>query len=257
MRSGCHHIATDMVNAREDTWSTTSGPTGFPFRTLSGPTPREVEPGTVGGIWARSGDIWNREDSFLFRHKRFVADEIDNEYVFAVSGPNSHTDDWVKGCVMARQTLAAGSPYLGVFRVGEKHGLRVQIRPSANAPTAVLERHIGPTWRFGSDFEQDTLVYVRLQVSDSGRSVSGSGSVDGSDWVELGAHRFDQPLALQGLGVSSHGQGRGAKFLFVVPDGGVQPGFDTTTRIGTRGDPATGWVDWAGSRRWRTTRFSR
>ena len=63
--------------------------------------------------------------------------------------------------------------------------------------------------------------------------------------------------ALQGLAVSSHGQRRGAKYLFVVPGGGPEPAFDTTTLISTAEDPAEGWVDWDGTRRWWITRFGR
>lgn len=255
--ASCHHIATDMVNARVDRWSTTTGPTGFPFRAMRGATPRVAEPGTVGGIWARSGDIWNRNDSFVFHHTACASDDIDNTYVFAISGPNSHVDDWVKGCVMARHSIDTGSPYLGVFRVGEKHGLRVQVRPAVNAPTVVLERRIGPSWTFGADFDQDTLVYVKLEITDEGRRADAAGSINGSDWVALGSHRFDQPLNLQGLAVSAHAQRRGAKFLFVVPDGQPRPAFDRTTAIGTADDPAVGWVDWNGTRRWRTARFGR
>ena len=257
LTANCHHIATDMVNARVDRWSTTSGPTGFPFRAMRGATPRVTEPGHVGGIWARSGDIWNRNDSFVFHHTTCRPDDVDNTYVFAISGPNSHVDDWVKGGVVARRSVDSGSAYLGVFRVGEKHGLRVQVRPAANAPTFVLERRIGPSWAFGADFAQDTLVYVRLEITEQGRHAAAAGSVNGSDWVALGSHRFDEPLELQGLAASSHAQRRGAKFLFVVPDGRPPPVFESTAAIGTEDDPAEGWVDWNGTRRWRTDRFGR
>jgi hypothetical protein len=112
-----------------------------------GPTPREVEPGAVGGIWARSGDIWDREDSFYFQHRECGPADLDRSYVFAVCGPNSHTEDWTKGGIMARETTDPGSRYFGVFRPGESDGLRVQFRVEPGRPTTVFERHIGPTWR--------------------------------------------------------------------------------------------------------------
>lgn len=252
----CHHVATDLVNARRDRWSTTTGPTGYPFRTHVGATPRTEEPGTVGGIWARSGDIWGERDSFVFHHRACSADAADHRYEFAICGPNSHTDDWTKGGIMARASLAPDAAYLGVFRPGEKHGLRVQIRTDTGRPTNVLERHIGPRWRFGSHFEQDTLPFARLDVTDGGRRVAAFGSIDGADWVELGWYDFDVPLLLHGLAVSSHGQRRGAKYLFVVPNGEPRPPFDVTTAIAPD-DSAGGWVDWDGAKRWRIDRFGR
>ena len=254
--SRCNHIATDMVNSRIDTWSSTTSPSGFPFRALDGPTPREVEPGRVGGIWARSGDIWEREDSFYFQHRECSPADLDQSYVFAVSSPNSHTEDWTKGGIMARETTDPGSPYFGVLRAGEGDGLRVQVRAEPGRSTTALERHIGPTWRFGSRFSQDSLVYLRLDVSRGGRRCVGFGSIDGVEWVQLGAFDFEQPLALHGLAVSSHGQRRGAKFLF-VPGDGQPPPFDRKRSIGPRRDRAKGWADWTGSRRWRIDRFSR
>jgi hypothetical protein len=211
----------------------------------------------LGGIWARSGDIWEREDSFYFQHRECGPADLDRSYVFAVCGPNSHTEDWTKGGIMARQTTDPGSPYFGVFRPGQGDGLRAQFRAEPGRTTTVLERRIGRDWLFGSCFAQDSLVYLRLDVSRGGRRCAGFGSVDGVKWVELGAFDFEQPLTLHGLAVSSHGQRRGAKYLFVTPDGGPRPPFDRSRAIGPRDDPAEGWADWDGSRRWRVDRFSR
>jgi hypothetical protein len=250
----CHHIATDMVNARTDTWSSTARRTGFPFHVLDGPTPREVEPGQVGGIWARSGDLWDREDSCFFQHRECGPTDLDQSYTFAVCGPNSHGEDWTKGGIMARATTDPGSPYFGVFRPGQGHGLRAQFRVEPGQATIVLERHIGPSWQFGSRFFQDTLVFLRLDITQGGRRCAGYGSIDGIDWVELGAFDFERPLTLHGLAVSSHDQRRGSKYLFVAPVEGQPPPFDRERAIGPG---AEGWADWAGTRRWRIDRFSR
>ena len=252
----CHHIATDMVNARTDPWSSTTQGSGFPFRALDGATPRRAEQGTVGAIWARSGDIWEREDSCYFQHRACAAGDVDGSYVFAVHGPGSHTEPWTKGGLMARESTDPGARYFGVFRPGTEHGLRVQFRADPGRSTTALVRHIGPTWRFGSRFAQDSLVHVRLDVAQGGRRFEGFGSIDGVDWVELGAFVFEQPLTLHGLAVSSHGQRRGAKYMFVPADG-RPPAFDRTTAIAPPGDPAEGWADWQGSRRWRIDRFAR
>lgn len=254
--AGCHHIATDMVNSRVDPWASTTGRSGFPFRALDGPTPRQTEVGEVGGVWARSGDIWDREDSCWFQHGQLGPDEIDRSYAFAVCGPNSHTEQWTKGGVMARETTEPGSRYFGVFRPGDGHGLRVQFRADPNRSTTVLERNIGPAWAFGSRIAQDSLVHVRLDVTRRGRRCEGFGSIDGTDWVRLGVFEFERPLTLHGLAVSSHDQRRGAKYLF-VPGDGHRPPFDREAAIGPPGDPAEGWSDWTGSSRWRVDRFGR
>ena len=203
------------------------------------------------GMWARSGDIWGKQDSFLY-HYRDCSDHLDNEYSFYISGPNSAVDDWVKGGVIARSSLARNSPYFGVFRVGEHHGLRLQYRVAPNGPTMAEEKGLGPEGLF----DADTLVFVKLSVSGEGHRVRAWGSVDGHDWTELGRYQFTEPLRYQGIGVSSHGVARGAKFLFGVPHNHSRPRFNHTRFIGKRDSAARGWVDWDGRQRWRVNRFA-
>ena len=92
------------------------------------------------------------------------------------------------------------------------------------------ERRIAPE----SLFNADTLVFVRLSVSQAGHRARAWGSVDGLDWVELGFYEFAEPLKYQGIAVSSHGAARGAKFLFGVPHNHPHPRFDHTRFIGKR-----------------------
>ncbi len=247
----CHHIATDHVNTRVDRWSRTRQSAGFPFQALQGPTPSVTEAGEVCGVWARSGDIWDKRDSFLF-HYRDCSDHLDNQYSFYISGPNSEVDDWVKGGVMARASLARNSPYFGVFRIGEHHGLRIQYRVAPRGPTMAEEKRLSP----GGLFDADTLIFVKLSVRRGGRRVRAWGSVDGHDWTELGRYEFAEPLRYQGLGVSSHGVARGAKFLFGVPHDRPRPAFEHTRFIGKRDSAGRGWVDRGGTRRWRVNRFA-
>ena len=82
------------------------------------------------------------------------------------------------------------------------------------------------------------------------------GSVDGHDWTELGRYRFAEPLRYQGIGVSSHGVGRGAKFLFGVTGNGPRPEFNRRRLIGKGSGEDRGWADWDGKRRWRVNRFA-
>ena len=247
----CHHIATDHVNTRVDPWSRTRRSTGFPFQALRGYTPSVTEAGEVCGVWARSEDIWGKRDSFLY-HYRDCSDHLNNQYTFQISGPNSKVDDWVKGGVMARSSLARNSPYFGVFRVGEHHGLRIQCRVAPEGPTMAREKTLGPEGLF----DADTLVFVKLSVSQEGHGARAWGSVDGHDWTELGRYRFTEPLRYQGIGVSSHGVARGAKFLFGVTGNGPRPEFNRRRLIGKGSGEDRGWADWDGKRRWRVNRFA-
>ena len=247
----CHHIATDHVNTRVDPWSRTRRSTGFPFHALRGYTPSMTEAGEVCGVWARSEDIWGKRDSFLY-HYRDCSDRIDNRYSFFISGPNSEVDDWVKGGVMARSSLARNSPYLGVFRIGEHHRIRIQYRISPKGPTMAEEKRLGPEGLF----RPDTLVFVRLGLSQNGHRARAWGSVDGHEWTKLGLYEFPEPLKYQGIGVSSRGVARGAKFLFGVPGDGPRPEFNRERFIGKGDTNNRGWVDWDGTRRWRVNRFA-
>ena len=87
-------------------------------------------------------------------------------------------------------------------------------------------------WTVGREpvglFDADTLVFVKLSVSREGHQARAWGSVDGHRWTELGRYQFAEPLKYQGIGVSSHRVGRGAKFLFGVPGDRPPPGFDHT-----------------------------
>ena len=253
--AGCNHIATDNVNSRVDPWADTSGPTGFPFELLTGSTPRWSEAGPVAGVWADSGDIWNREDSCFLRCHEFADDDADRTYVFAISGPNSHTENWTKGGVVARESTDADAAYFGVFRPGTGSGLRVQYRQEAEHTTTVLDRHIGSRWRFGSHLDQDTLVFVKLRITDGGKRARGYGSVDGRRWTELGDVTFKSRLVVQGLAVSAHDQGRGAKYLFVPRHRGQSLPFEQDVPIPETG--ATGWYDDEGMKRWRVDRLGR
>jgi hypothetical protein len=249
--NSCHHIATDKVNARVDSWSRIRRNTGFPFQCLLGYTPSITESGEVCGVWARSGDLWGERDSFFY-HYRDCSNHLDNQYIFYISGPNSKVDDCVKGGVLARASLANNSAYFGVFRLGEKNGLRVQYRIQPGGSTIPEEIQLGPD----KMFDADTLMYVKLKVSQGGRRTTGWGSIDGKDWTKLGSYRFDDPLKYQGFGVSSHGVDRGAKFLFGVPGNRARPAFNRKRFIGKSSDDGRGWFDWGKKRRWKVDRFA-
>lgn len=244
--SKCHHLATDDINAREDRWSRTARPsTGFPFQALSGRPPSEPESGQICGVGARSGDIWGDEDSFYYQYADCRA-RPDNHYELYISGANSYGDDWLKGGLIARTSLAGDAAYFGVFRIAEHHGLRVQYRVGPGESTVAKEKPIG-----SGVVSEDTLMFVRLRVTQRGHRARAWGSVDGVVWTEITTFDFDEPLSYQGIGVSSHRERSGAKFLFGVPRDGPRPPFTRGRLIGPRGPGYGGWADWVGATRWR------
>jgi len=245
-----HHIATDDINARVDRWSRTASPeTGWPFQALDGPTPSVHEPGHICGVWARSGDIWGEVDSFFYQFAD-RRDAPDNRYEMFICGANSFGDDWLKGGLIARASLAGDAAYFGVFRVAEHHRLRIQYRVTSGGTTVAKEKSLG-----GGVIAEDTLVFVRLHLTQGGRKARAWGSVDGASWSEIGAFAFDEPLGYQGVGVSSHREASGAKFLFGVPEERERPPFTRGQLIGPKGDGYGGGGDWVGSKRWKAGPF--
>jgi len=240
----CHHIATDKVSSAEDPWARTSGDDGWPFEALEGAPPALAEPGEACGVWARSGDIWIDRDSFYFHYRECAPEAASHTYDFLVASPNSEVEDWAKAGVMARTSLHQDAPYFGVFRLGEKSGLRVQLRDRAGAPTVKREL------RTPEGFEPDTLAMVRLKISKAGRQADGFASVDGEAWIHVARWGFAEPLIFQGLGVSGHGSHEGSKFLLLVAGGAPRPRFDRGRIIGPTSG-RRGWSDWEGVRRWK------
>lgn len=246
----CHHIATDEINAREDRWSQTARPaTGFPFQNLTGNTPSVTEAGELCGVWARSGDIWADEDSFYYQFADRRA-QPDNRYELYVSGANSFGDDWLKGGLVARASLAGNAPYFGVFRIAEHHSLRVQYRVGVGGSTVAREKSLG-----SGVIDEDTLIFVRLHITQGGHRARAWGSIDGTRWTEIASFDFDQPLRYQGIGVSSHRESGGAKFLFGVPHARPRPPFSRGRLIGPKRDKYGGGADWVGAERWKVTGF--
>jgi hypothetical protein len=209
----CHHIATDDINAREDRWAHTACVrTGYPLQKLNGDPAYAAEPGQVCGVWARSGDIWGDQDSFFYQFADCALDP-DNRYELYIAGANSFGDDWLKGGLIARASLAGDAPYFGVFRIAEHHGLRVQYRVGPGGSTQAVERPLG-----SGVLDEDTLMFVRLYLSRGGHHARAWGSADGVEWMEIASFDFEQSLRYQGIGVSSHDEAGGAKFLFGVPN---------------------------------------
>jgi hypothetical protein len=249
VRARCHHIATDCVNSRVTKWASTAQVTGYPFQALAGSPLSAPEAGDVCGVWALSCDQWGKEDSCYFHYATLGASP-DNVYTFLISGANSHLDDWAKGGVVARASLAGGSAYFGVFRVGQNHPLRVQYRTADGGTTvAALMRPV-------AGLDADTLAFVRLDISEGGTRATAFGSHDGWTWQLIASHKFDIPLAYQGLAVSARDDSKGVKFLFAVPAHADRPALETSRLIGPHGPKYGGGRDWDAEVRWKVDRWS-
>jgi hypothetical protein len=206
------HIATDKVNWEQDPWAVTHDPdTGWPFTCTGdcGSTESEPEPGTVLGIVVDSGDIWDDADDFAFAH--LDAGTQDEAWTVLVSGANSHVEKWVKGCLMARVDLEPGSPYFAVCRPADEEPVRVQKRTDRNGGSDATENDI-----VSGGLSPTSVAWLRLDLSDGGRCVTGYGAHQRDQWVEIDSQCFDEPLTVRGLAASSHGAGV-AHMLFVAP----------------------------------------
>ena len=126
----------------------------------------------------------------------------------------------------------------------------MQYRLTAGGRTGAEERSIDTEGMI----DADTLSFLKLRLLSGGRRARAWGSVDGRAWTEIKTCDFDKPLLYQGIGVSAHGQDRGAKFLFLVRAQRPRPAFDQGMLIGG-GDGDFGWCDWDKDRRWKVDGF--
>lgn len=203
-----HLIATDKVNSFVDPWAQTDNDKGWPFQGIQiSISPDLTEPGPVYGVQCKSEDLWGDEDSFFFYYTD--AGTADRTYVTFISSPASHVEDWAKGSLMARGSLDADAPYLAVVRPA-REPLRIQYREAKGDDTKKVEVSIAPS----DTVDNDTLGYVKLQISNSGKQVQGWGSVDGVTWVFIGSFTFSTAMRYHGYGTSSHDKDVLVKFLF-------------------------------------------
>ncbi len=187
--------------------------------------PNLREPGLIYGINVTSGDIWGDSDSFYFAYDGLSGSTMDATRTVFISSPASHVQDWAKGAVMARASLADDAPYFGVFRTGTKD-LRAQYRLQPGEKTYAVEVDIVPP----DTVDENNLIFVRLEISDGGRTVRAWGSLDTQTWTPIVEQSFSMPLPYQGWGASSHGQ-EAVKFLFGNVDGSAA-GWSSQQAIG-------------------------
>jgi hypothetical protein len=228
LRYQIHHMATDKVNEERDPWSFTRNPKGWPFQSISGPTPRIGPPDSVHGIDVRSRDIWGKEDSGFFRYRWFKTRNPDRMYEVFAASPNSHVQDWAKCGLMARTSLAADAAYFAVLRIAERHQLRAQFRLTSGAGTEETVKPVRGTVRVDSE----DLGHIRLEISNGGRRARAWGSATGrsNQWKLIESRCFAEPLRYHGFWGSSHDPQSAIRFVFATPRGA--PTFNRDCAIG-------------------------
>lgn len=203
---GVHHLATDRINFERESWSKTHNSSGWPFKCLSScSTSLEEEHQTIG-VEVDSEDIWGSSDHFRFHYEITSGTHF---WTAAVNTINSHTEDWAKGCLMARQAFSSNSPYFAVCRPNDDHKLRIQWRSSTGGSTSRTDGNIVPN----DTVDEESITRVGLYVYNNGTCAAGYGSLDGGSWKLIGYKCFSGPLTRQGLASSSHDGGK-IKFLY-------------------------------------------
>lgn len=201
-----NHIGTDYVSHLASPWAVTHNALGWPFQCLDWYRDCDLQREAVDmiGIEAYSGDIWNGSDSFMFAYEYTPDDAVG--WNVSVATPNSHVEEWGKGCLMARANLSAGSPYVAMCRAADRHRLRVQYRTSQGGSTSSYETDIVP----GDTIDQESLTFVALDVvygSSNKTCVNAYGAQSVEGWAFLKQVCIPGRLPYQGLAVSSHGSG--------------------------------------------------
>ena len=205
-----NHIGTDKVSYLADPWAVTHNELGWPFQCLDGFACRGFrEPVPLFGVEASSGDIWGGSDSFMFAYE--YSDEPSVGWNASVATPNSHVEEWGKGCLMARASLVANAPYVAMCRAADRHKLRVQYRTSVGGSSSAVEVDIVPA----DTVDQESLSFVALDVNYDGSKtcVAAYGSQSREGWRLIRTVCISGRLPYQGLAVSSHGSGP-LKMLF-------------------------------------------
>lgn len=232
-----NHIGTDKVSHLADPWARTHNTLGWPFQCLHGLDCTQVrEPSQLYGISATSGDIWGNTDSFVFAHQITFENAVG--WNAAVATPNSHVDEWGKGCLMARASLAPNAAYAAMCRTADRHKLRMQYRSTAGASTSMVEVDIVAT----DTIDQESLSFIALDVIyDGSRTrVNAYGSQNKETWRLIHTVTLAGRLPYQGLAMSSHGSGA-MKMLFTDLRRNEQAyaGFPVVAAVGTG---ASGWA---------------
>ncbi|MCP4130967.1 MAG: hypothetical protein GY754_08300 [bacterium] len=226
-----HHLGTDMVNLHSDQYTITHNNNGWPFSIINDANLSDYEldrenyieensvigvqiTGSTGSWYDWDDDLWGKDDDFSFHFNKTANANTDRSYSAMIATPNSHVEDWAKGCLIARNKISGSnngeaSAYFGVCRPADNEKLRVQYRKETGDSTTAVEKNIVPD----DTIDQESLTYVKLEISNNSTCAAGYGSQDGENWVLINSKCGFDTLEYEGIGVSSHGGGP-VKFLF-------------------------------------------
>jgi hypothetical protein len=218
-------IGTDEVNSLESTWACTDNSRGWPFQGINvNPDSDISEPGSVIGIEVKSGDIWGKSDSCAMA--RFAVSGTDHSYTYGVAVPGSHVpDNWGKAGLMARTSSNADAANFCIVRSAADHSMRVQSRAEDGDNTQSWD--MPKPSSVGIDL--DTWMYLKLTISNSGKTAEAWGSADGKTWVSVHRQNFSQPLVVQGIVGSSHDTKESINYLYFPVGGSTVAGTQTTS----------------------------
>lgn len=210
-------LATDRVNAEVDPWASTQTTAGWPFLCLLvGCEQGQVEEGEIVGVSVASGDIDGTRDSFYFLESD-APPATDITWSTAIAVPSSNVERWAKGCVMARATRDADSPYFAVCRPADNSRIRVQYRLTKGGYTTELE---APKPE-GLSAESTFFARLELTTNLGETTASSEASSDGVNWSAITSRSFSMELPHQGLAASSHGSSP-VRFLFANLKRGIE-----------------------------------
>lgn len=204
--AGAEHLATDKVNFATDPWTILHGPRGFPFA-CEGCGADLVEPGSVVGVRASGGDLWQTADSAF---QALVSDAAESTWSALVSVPSSHVEPFAKACLVARASEDPGAANVAVCRPFDANPPRAQIRSTNGGTTSSVD---GPTFA-GVSAESPAFLRLAVRENGAGSRVTAAVSADGTLWSTITTVDLAMPLPLRGVSVSAHG-GPEVKGLFV------------------------------------------
>ncbi|GAB3517589.1 Ca2+-dependent phosphoinositide-specific phospholipase C [Photobacterium alginatilyticum] len=211
--SNANHLGTDKVNTFTDKWARTDLPeTGYPFTGIDASLDSDLtEPGQLFAINVNSGDIWNSKDSFYFQYDEF--DNTSNNVLTAfTANPQSHVNNFIKGGLMARSSIADDSAYIAVFQTGDNK-IRIQYRGNDGDNSHKIDAMIPHGVNGKSVVSNNTPIWLRLDIQSDGKRGVASYSINGSEWIRIGQVSVNSTLNLQGWAAASHNDGE-IKWLF-------------------------------------------
>jgi hypothetical protein len=201
------HVGTNCINYQTSPWAVTHNQHGWPFHCVGGEDcSADEEPNDIVGVRVSSGDLDGKADDFGFAFQKLAEGPQQWQMDAFVSSAGSsskdsspatiRTNEWAKGCLMARQSLEPDSAYFAVCRP-DRHNLRVQYRLAKGQDTTKYDSSIDP--RFNASF-------VRLVARPSAGGTCFSGLFgDGASFPDGKSACLDGEFLFRGLAVSSHG----------------------------------------------------